>query len=78
MRVLVARAGALFCFSTERLEEAGYRLLPTGRFAYSTGYVRKTAEEAGWSVLLQEAVPLRRERDQWLDGDVWILRWLGD
>lgn len=74
----VARAGALFCFSTERLEEAGYRLLPTGRFAYSTGYVRKTAEEAGWSVLLQEAVPLRRERDQWLDGDVWILRWLGD
>ena len=71
----VARPGALFCFSTERLEEDGYRLLPTGRFAYAPSYIHQTAETTGWTVLIQESAPLRRERDEWLTGDLWILRW---
>ena len=32
------------------------------------------AASTGWSVLACEAIRLRREGDDWLSGDVWILR----
>ncbi|MDR2551010.1 MAG: tetratricopeptide repeat protein [Desulfobulbus sp.] len=69
-----ARPGALFCFSTERLDADGYRLLPTGRFAYAPAYIKDVADRTGWRVLTREAVPLRRHGDAWLAGDVWICR----
>ncbi|WP_310599218.1 tetratricopeptide repeat protein [Desulfobulbus sp.] len=71
---MVARPGALFCFSTEHLETDGYRLLPTGRFAYAPAYIQAVADRTGWSVLAREAVRLRRHGDGWLAGDVWICR----
>jgi predicted TPR repeat methyltransferase len=70
----VARPAALFCFSTEHLGEGGYQLLPTGRFAYAPQYIRELAAATGWTVLAQEPARLRRERDGWLIGDLWILR----
>jgi len=70
----VARPQALFCFSTEHLDADGYRLLSTGRFAYSPAYIQTMAASTGWSVLACEAIRLRREGDDWLSGDVWILR----
>jgi predicted TPR repeat methyltransferase len=73
----VARPGALFCFSTEHLEGSGFRLLPTGRYAYSSDYIQQAAAETGWTVLTQESARLRQERDEWLTGDLWILRQTG-
>ena len=70
----VARPGALFCFSTEHLDVDGYRLLPTGRFAYAPAYIQAVADRTGWSVLTRESVPLRRHGDAWLPGDIWICR----
>lgn len=70
----VARPKALFCFSTEHLDNGAYQLLSTGRFAYAPAYIRDLAQRTGWKVLTQESARLRRERDAWLTGDLWILR----
>ena len=64
---------ALFCFSTEHLESDGYRLLQTGRFAYSRSYILKTAAMTGWTVLASETTRIRKEREQWITGDLWVL-----
>ncbi|NLX19223.1 MAG: tetratricopeptide repeat protein [Desulfobulbus sp.] len=70
----ISRPAALFCFTTEHLENGTYRLLSTGRFAYSRSYIQDVARQTGWQVLAQESARLRRERDTWLLGDLWILR----
>ena len=73
----VSRPEALFCFSTEHLDGEGYRLLPTGRFAYSRDYIRVIAAATGWSVLTVQPTRLRKEREDWIAGDLWILRLAG-
>ena len=70
----IARPAALFCFSTEHLDAEVYTLRKTGRFAYSSAYVRKIAASTGWAVLALESTKLRRERDAWITGDLWILQ----
>ena len=74
----IARPDALFCFSTEHLASTGYRLRQTGRFAYSSGYIRSIAAATGWRVLTEEPTQLRKEREQWLDGELWILGMASD
>ncbi|MGB3226245.1 MAG: hypothetical protein WBB23_25885, partial [Desulforhopalus sp.] len=70
----VARPEAIFCFSTESLDSPGFQLRSTGRFAYSRDYIRNTATAAGWTVLVEEKTKLRKEREQWIAGDLWILQ----
>jgi predicted TPR repeat methyltransferase len=70
----IATPHALFCFSTEHLNGTMYRLLPTGRFAYSIEYIQHATSETGWEILSYESAPLRWEYDEWLTGDLWILR----
>ena len=70
----VARPGAIFCFSTESLNSPGYQLRNTGRFAYSRDYIRNIAAAAGWAVLIEEKTKLRKEREQWIAGDLWVLQ----
>lgn len=69
-----ARPDALFCFSTEHLDSGTYQLLPTGRFAYTLAYIQDIAKQTGWRVLAQEPTRLRKERDEWVAGDLWIFR----
>lgn len=71
---IVARPNALFCFSTEHLDCGTYQLLPTGRFAYTLDYIQDIAKQTGWRMLAQEPTRLRKERDVWVAGDLWILR----
>jgi predicted TPR repeat methyltransferase len=70
----VARPEAIFCFSTETLASPGYQLQPTGRFAYSRDYIHHIAATTGWTVLTVQETRLRKERERWLAGDLWILR----
>ncbi|MGB3212937.1 MAG: tetratricopeptide repeat protein [Desulforhopalus sp.] len=70
----VARPGALFCFSTETFDSKGYQLQKTGRFAYSRDYIHNTAEAAGWLILTEKKTRLRKERERWVAGDLWILQ----
>ncbi len=70
----VARPGAIFCFSTESLNSPGYQLQPTGRFAYCLDYILNIAVAFGWAVLTEEKTRLRKEREQWIIGDLWVLK----
>ncbi|TKB24391.1 tetratricopeptide repeat protein [Desulfopila sp. IMCC35006] len=73
----VARPGALFCFSTETLDatdSTGYQLQKTGRFAYSRDYIHSIAGAADWLVLTEKKTSLRKERERWVAGDLWILQ----
>ena len=69
-----ARPGALFCCSTETLDRGDYQLRATGRYAYSRAYLTDTAATAGWTVLTVEPTSLRREGDERIAGDLWVLR----
>lgn len=73
----LGHSGTLFCFSTEHLGVPGFRLMPTGRFAYAPHYIHDLAAETGWQVMRTESTQLRREREGWIGGDLWILQWLG-
>lgn len=64
--------GGLFAFSTERCEE-GFVLRPTGRHAHATDYVAEVAAACGLRVVLQEETRLRREKEAWLIGDLFVL-----
>ena len=68
--------GAFFCFSTERCEteEGSFRLRSTGRFGHSIEYIRQSAETAGWRVIACSETGLRKEKGEWLTGNLWILK----
>jgi len=70
----VARPEAIFCFSTETLSSSGYQLQKTGRFAYSRAYIHNIASATGWTVVTKQETKLRKEKDQWLAGNLWILQ----
>jgi predicted TPR repeat methyltransferase len=70
----IARPRALFCFSTEALETGDFQLQKTGRFAYSRSYINATAAATGWITLSTEATRVRKEREQWLAGDLWVMQ----
>ncbi|MFT4767899.1 MAG: putative TPR repeat methyltransferase [Glaciecola sp.] len=64
--------GARFVLSTERLEEGELKLQKSGRFAHSSDYVQRCAKDVGLSLLHQEAIPLRKERGEWLPGELFV------
>ncbi len=67
-------AGGLFCFSTEHETEQDWRLRPTGRYGHHPDYIRRLAENHGWQVRIAERAEIRRERDGWIIGDVYLLQ----
>lgn len=69
-----ARPDVLFCFSTETLSGSGYRLQQTGRFAHDPDYIKEVAEATGWKVAASHNTLLRKEKGNWVAGDIWFLR----
>ncbi len=69
------KPGGLFAFSLEVEEDcSGFMLRSTGRYAHSTGYIRRLTEVAGLQeVSLDESV-LRMDKGQPIDGYIVVLR----
>jgi predicted TPR repeat methyltransferase len=67
-------SNAYFLFSTESSARHDYVLRPTGRYAHSRSYVESLAEEHGFWVEMCQALGIRKERDQWIMGDIFILK----
>lgn len=63
----------LFCFSTETISGSGYKLRSTGRFGHSTDYIEKTASDTGWKVLETHRTSLRKEKEAWVEGNLWFM-----
>nr|MBF0221660.1 tetratricopeptide repeat protein [Desulfobulbaceae bacterium] len=60
-------------FSTECFDGKGYRLCQSGRYAHSTSYVTKLAQENGLQVLAVKSVNSRKEHGAWIAGDIYLL-----
>jgi predicted TPR repeat methyltransferase len=63
----------LFVFSVEHLAQGSFELLPTGRYAHSTSYLRELASRHGFAIELSEQVNLRKERDVTIEGSIFVL-----
>jgi predicted TPR repeat methyltransferase len=63
----------IFAFSTERTRMAPYRLRKSGRFAHSSKYICRLAEENDLVVLSTDRIGLRLEHHQWLNGNLFIV-----
>ena len=64
---------AIFIFSVETQKEAGYSLLKSARYAHSDEYIFKTASD-GFKVLETQGVNIRKEKDGWIDGKIYIMQ----
>ena len=69
------RSGGLFVFSTEHGETAGWQIRPTGRFAHHPDYIRELAKNSGAEPVCSEKARLRKEGDDWIIGDLYILHY---
>jgi len=69
----VGSDNCIFCFSTEKTEEEGFRLGKTGRFQHSVDYLQTTALQVGWQPLFEVETDLRMERGMWIPGNLTFL-----
>lgn len=65
--------GGIFCFSTEFSEKPGYQLHNTGRYGHHRDYIDTLARRLGFEMLKRKTKQIRRERDQWILGDIYLL-----
>jgi len=64
---------ALFIFTIETQEKDGYSLLKTGRYSHSESYVLKAASD-GFKLIESQEVNLRKEKEGWIDGKIFIFQ----
>ncbi|MBF0370923.1 MAG: tetratricopeptide repeat protein [Magnetococcales bacterium] len=69
-----AAENAWFVFSTERTQKQDYLLRESGRYAHSRAYINRLATEIGFDMVSTEPVHIRKESEQWIEGDVFVLR----
>ena len=65
---------ALFIFSVEHLEEGDFVLRETGRYAQSYSYIKKLAENNGFRIVKYSNERLRKDRDGWIEGGLYVLQ----
>ena len=67
--------GAVFLCSTESSDiDADYTLNQTGRYAHQRDYVRRLAAAHGFDFCRTNSANLRKERDQWVTGNLFVLK----
>jgi len=66
--------GAYFLFSTESCARNDYVLRQTGRYAHSRTYIQSVAKEHGFVTEMCQSAGIRKERGQWIMGDIFILK----
>jgi len=65
--------GAIFLFSTE-LADQGFCLKPMGRYGHAEAYIRGLAEECGFTVIKVRAANIRKEKEEWIAGNLYMLQ----
>ncbi len=69
-----ATTHGVLCFSVENTEEEAFFLKDTGRFGHSVSYIEKLCRQTGWTILTAQNSKLRRDRDQWIWGHLFIFQ----
>ena len=65
---------SLFMFSTEDIPGDGFFLQKTGRFAHSKNYILSTASSYGFQLEHFEKHNLRKHKNEWIVGGIYILK----
>jgi predicted TPR repeat methyltransferase len=68
------QAGGLLLFSIEEGAEKGFSLQVSGRYAHAPQYVRALAARSNFRLISERRTGLRRERDRWLAGRLYLLQ----
>lgn len=68
-----AAKGGIFLLSTE-LADQGFCLKPMGRYGHAETYIRELAQESGFSVIKAAAANIRKEKEEWIVGKLYMLR----
>jgi predicted TPR repeat methyltransferase len=68
------RAGGFFAFSVEHCEGNAYQIGPSRRYAHPPDYVRRLAEENGFTVRSFNPATLRLEKGQKVEGRLVVLQ----
>jgi len=65
----------LFCFSVEDLRDDSdsFFLRESGRFAHPCRYIELTAGNNGWDICFSKELALRKEKETWIQGCVYML-----
>ncbi|OQX19846.1 MAG: hypothetical protein BWK76_03320 [Desulfobulbaceae bacterium A2] len=61
-------------FSVERCAGEGYCLRPSGRYAHSIAYISRLAETFAFQVTHRQESGIRKERGEWIPGDLYLLQ----
>ena len=69
-----ATPGAYYVFSIESEQEKDFILRSTGRYAHSGEYIKKVAADNNFTVIAQEKAGIRKEKDAWIPGEVYLLQ----
>ena len=64
----------IFGFTIESVSDGDYQLRESGRYAHSESYISSLAQLCGFEIIMQDRIELRKENDEWLMGQVYILR----
>lgn len=74
----ILEPGGYFLFSVEADDEIStYRLTESGRYVHATGYIEKSAADAGLETISVTRETLRTEYGEAVEGDIWVLRAAG-
>jgi len=65
---------SVLMFSTEHTDSGNYILQQTGRYAHSKEYILSVATEAGFHLDYFTQSKLRKEKNNWIIGGVYVLR----
>ncbi|MBU1564972.1 MAG: tetratricopeptide repeat protein [Proteobacteria bacterium] len=64
--------GIVACSIEETQNVEGYALLPSGRYAHNPTYLVACADDAGFSVLVDQPHRIRKENGEWLAGALYL------
>ena len=69
-----ATKNSLFIFSTEDEGGDSFHLQKSGRFSHSKSYITQLASTLGFQLICFEKSNLRKEKEQWIIGGIYILK----
>ncbi len=66
--------GAYFAFSTEWMDGTGFALQDSARYAHSRDYIDSLCKLFGFRIAHCEGVTLRKDKEAWIPGDIFIVQ----
>ena len=67
------KTGGKLAFSTEDYDGDGFFLEKSGRYSHSKKYIEDLCEEFGYQLRYFESLPLRKDKNQYISGGLYLL-----